>query len=149
MARGSTVVTMSDEVGPEGSVQRADPHGSAGDAKAEKRLQPRPGRRVTRRLREPRLVGAPPRHAPGVHARALREAFAAAVRSYGSDCGGYLAFDPLTRSEAGVWAEDAVFPERTVVVPLAWGRISDDLAQQLLEGDAWFDQAGELSPPGP
>lgn len=111
-------------------------------------LQPPSGPRVRRRLVEPRLLGPPCRHAPGEHALALQSVFAVAVRAYGSDCGGYLAFNPLTGASAGVWGAGAAFPRLTVVVPLAWGRITPEQAQQLLEADAWFGADGTLTPPG-
>lgn len=98
-------------------------------------LEPRPGRRVTRRLEAPRGYATAARF-PGSLAAALADAHNGAVRRYGSDCGGFHAFDPQTKASAGVWdAGPPGFPHGTVVTPLAWGRIDAWMAQRALEAD--------------
>lgn len=97
-------------------------------------LQRRPGRHTTRRIDEPR--GLPiARREPGAAAEALAEAHNVAVRAYGSDSGGWHAFDPATNLSAGVWDGQEGFPRNTVITPLSWGRIDARTAQRVLEGD--------------
>lgn len=97
-------------------------------------LQRSPGRHATRRIDEPR--GLPiARHEPGVAAEALAEAHNVAVRTYGSDSGGFHAFDPTTNLSADVWDGQGGFPTGTVVTRLAWGRIDARTAQRILEAD--------------
>jgi hypothetical protein len=96
-------------------------------------LQRTPGRHVTRRLTEPRLDG-PPMNAPGATAELLAGAHNRAVQTYGSNSGGWHAFDPLTVTTAGVF-DEGPFPSGTVVSNLAWGLINLELAQLLLEYD--------------
>jgi hypothetical protein len=43
--------------------------------------------------------------------------------------------NPATRETAGVWNGDTLFPDGSVVTPLAWGRIDEELAQRVLEAD--------------
>ncbi len=97
-------------------------------------LQRRPGRHKTRRLNQPRGI-APARKAPGALADALTVAHNDAVQAFGSDSGGYLAFDPTTSASAGVWDGQGGFPANTVVTRLAWGFIDPTLAQRILEAD--------------
>lgn len=97
-------------------------------------LARRLGRHTTRRLDQPR--GLPiAKQQTGMTAAALASAHNAAVREYGSDSGGYHAFDPTTRLSAGVWDGVDGFPSGSVVTPLAWGRIDADIAQRILEAD--------------
>lgn len=99
------------------------------------RLQPRPGRKTTRRLEEPRVV-ATNRFIPTPLAGAMADAHNTAVREYGSDCGGFCAFDPTSRSWT-VWDGSDGYPDGAVVTRLEWGRIDTRLAQCLLEGDGF------------
>lgn len=92
-----------------------------------------PGRKVTRRLEEPRFHGTAKRQ-PGILAGHLAERHNHAVNQYGSDSGGFHAFDPETMGTAGVF-DGGPFPDGTIVTRLAWGHISVGLAQRLLEGD--------------
>lgn len=96
-------------------------------------MQPTPGRKVTRRLEEPRL-SLPPKRPPDCNAEALTEAHNAAVKAYGSDCGGWHAYDYDRSETVGVFS-DGPFPKDSVVTPLAWGRIDTKLAQRVLEYD--------------
>lgn len=97
-------------------------------------MQRTPGRHITRRLEQPWGVKLA-RHQPGRLAKALTNAHNDAVRTYGSDCAGFHAFNPVTRSSAGVWDGNGGFPADTVVTPMVWGRIDATLAQRLLEAD--------------
>jgi hypothetical protein len=93
-----------------------------------------PGRHTTRRIEQP--TGLPV--SPGVvtmKAEALAAAHNKAVREYGSDSGGYHAFDPSSSLSAGVWERGSIFPHHTVVTPLAWGRIDRQLAQRVLHSE--------------
>lgn len=98
-------------------------------------LQCAPGRHVTRRLTEPEswLLRKPKQYA-GATAEALAIAHNEAVLRYGSNSGGWHAFDPLTVTTAGVF-DGGPFPDGSVVSNLAWGRITAELAQRLLESD--------------
>jgi hypothetical protein len=100
------------------------------------RMERTPGRHVTRRLDEPRLLSLPSQRTPTLLAGLLAEAHNQAVRDYGSDCGGFHAFDPIARESGGVWESGGGFPDGTVVSRLAWGRIDAFLAQRLLDADA-------------
>lgn len=100
------------------------------------RMERTPGRHVTRRLDEPRLFSLPGQRTPTPLAGLLAEAHNQAVREYGSDCGGFHAFDWTARESAGVWESGSTFPDGTVVSRLAWGRIDAFLAQRLLDADA-------------
>jgi hypothetical protein len=99
-------------------------------------LQRTPGRHVTRRLEEPtgKLMGSLTRNEPGTAAQALADAHNEAVQVYGSNSGGWHAYDPQSASTAGVYG-GAPFPDGTVVSALAWGRIDEQIAQRLLELD--------------
>jgi len=110
------------------------------------RLPPRTGPRITRRLEAPTAVGLA-RHPPGPDATALADAHNAAVRSHGSDSGGTLAFNPHTRAAAGVFTGEHGYPADTIVTRLAWGRITPDIAQALLEGDGLISETGTLHRP--
>jgi hypothetical protein len=92
------------------------------------------GRQVTRRLVEPRALNRSGAE-PGDHALRLAEAHNEAVRLFGSDSGGFHAYDPARKESVGV--HDGDFPQGAVVTPLAWGRIDAELAQRILEGDGW------------
>lgn len=97
-------------------------------------LTRRPGRHITRQLEQPRgLIVA--RHEPGLAAEALTEAHNIAVRTYGSDSGGFHAFNPATCLSADVWDSVGGFPPDTVITRLSWGRIDVHTAQRILEGD--------------
>lgn len=96
-------------------------------------LQRTPGRHVTRRLTEPRFIHAA-RRDPGVLAEALAESHNRAVAEYGSNSGGWHAFDPASGDTAGVF-DAGPYPDGTVVSDLAWGRIDPTTAQCLLEMD--------------
>lgn len=98
-------------------------------------MQPRPGRKVTRRLEEPRIIAAN-RFIPTPLAGTMADAHNAAVREYGSDSGGRCAFDPTSRTWS-VWDGSDGYPDGTVVTRLEWGRIDAKLAQCLLEGDGY------------
>jgi hypothetical protein len=99
-------------------------------------LQRTPGRHVTRRLTEPSFwLRHQPVNKPGDMAEALADLHLQAVQQYGSNSGGYHAFDPKTMTTAGVFESGSVFPDGTVVSDLAWGRITTTLAQRLLEYD--------------
>lgn len=98
-----------------------------------------PGRKVTRRIEEPRIVGSLERQ-PGVTAQAFADAHNQAVRQYGSNSGGRHAFHVPTRESAGVWDGTTSYPADTVVTSLSWGHLSTDLAQRLLTGDGWGDE---------
>jgi hypothetical protein len=95
-------------------------------------MQRRPGRKVTRQIERP-MPGIL-RGEPSDLAAQLMAAHNAAVRAYGSDSGGFCAFEPTTRSWS-VWDGSDGFPNGTVVTRLAWGRLDARLAQRLLEGD--------------
>jgi hypothetical protein len=98
-------------------------------------LQRTPGRHVTRRLEDPAvaLLGSGTRNEPGDLARSLMSAHNAAVRAYGSNSGGYVAFDPQTGEV--VVLDDEPFPRGTAVSWLSWGVIDEGTAQRLLEMD--------------
>lgn len=95
-------------------------------------LQRARGQKVTRRLTNPHLV--PSTREPGKKAHALAWLHNAAVREYGSNSGGFHAFDPDTQTTAGVY-DEGPFPDGTVVSRLEWGQLSAEEAQRLLEGD--------------
>jgi hypothetical protein len=97
-------------------------------------MQRTPGRHVTRRLEPPRITIGSGRAATTL-AEAMATAHNTAVREYGSDCGGFHAFNPDTRTSAGVWDGVGSFPRVAVITPLSWGRIDATLAQRLLEAD--------------
>lgn len=97
-------------------------------------MQPTPGRHKTRRF-EPPYDLRPAKKSPGPLADALYVTHNDAVSEYGSDSGGYLAFDPQTLTSAGVWDGQGGFPANTVVTRLSWGHIDLDMAQQILERD--------------
>lgn len=94
-------------------------------------LQRARGVKVTRRLTNPRLV---PSGEPGQKAHALAWLHNTAVREYGSNSGGFHAFNPDTQTTAGVY-DDGPFPDGTVVSRLEWGQLSAEEAQRLLEVD--------------
>ena len=96
-------------------------------------LQRTPGRKVTRRLEEPRFLGNAERE-PGTLAGYLAERHNHAVNQYGSNSGGFHAFDPDMMGTAGVF-DGSPFPASTVVTRLAWGHISPEIAQRVLESD--------------
>lgn len=96
-------------------------------------VQRTPGRHVTRRLEEPRLT--PSTNRPSESAQRLAGAHNDAVRQYGSNSGGFHTYNPDALATAGVHDGAGGFPDGTVVSPLAWGVISDRLAQRLLEQD--------------
>lgn len=98
-------------------------------------LERQPGRKVTRRLEEPRITVAN-RFIPTPLAGTMADAHNAAVREYGSDSGGCCAFDPVAKTWT-VWASNGSYPRDTVVTRLSWGRIDAKLAQCLLEGDGY------------
>lgn len=98
-------------------------------------LQGTPGRKVTRRLTEPASwLQAAPEREPGVLADALAVDHNRAVTQYGSNSGGWHVFDPETRATRGV-CDGGPFPDFSVVSNLAWGRITVEFAQRLLEYD--------------
>lgn len=98
-------------------------------------LQRTPGRHVTRRLTEPdRGLLTNPEHPVSNHAYHLAEGHNAAVREYGSNSGGWHAYDPELPGTVGVF-DGGPFPPGSVVSNLAWGRIDAQLAQRLLEHD--------------
>lgn len=100
-------------------------------------MQPTRGRHVIRRLEEP--WGLPTaRWIPTPLAGILADAHNAAVWQYGSDCGGFHAFDPESRSSAGVWDGRGGFPSGTVVTKLAWGRIDAETAQRVLQSEGVY-----------
>lgn len=101
------------------------------------RMEPTPGRHVTRRLQEPRLITPSSQRTPGPAAHALAQAHNDAVRRHGSDSGGYHAFNPQGMTSDGVWDEG--FPAGAVVTPLSWGRIDAGLAQRVLQHDGWTE----------
>lgn len=102
------------------------------------RMERTPGPHVTRRLTEPRGYSTPQRP-PGPTAHALAQAHNEAVRNYGSDCGGYHAFQPSTSVSDGVWTGEGGYPSGSVVTALAWGRIDTRTAQRVLEADGVFE----------
>lgn len=104
-------------------------------------MQRVPGRHVARRLEEPPglLIAS---RLPTPLALDLATAHNTAVRDYGSDCGGFHAFDPESRASAGVWDGVGGFPDGAVVTRMSWGRIDATLAQRILEADAVFDPKG-------
>jgi hypothetical protein len=97
-------------------------------------LERRPGRKITRQIERP-MPGIL-RGNPGDLAAQLMAAHNAAVQAYGSDSGGFCAFDPTARSWS-VWDGGDGFPVGTVVTRLSWGRLDARLAQRLLEGDGY------------
>lgn len=100
-------------------------------------LQRTPGRKVTRRLQEPSsfIMGGLRRSEPGDLAAALAAAHNRAVQEYGSNSGGVHAFKPDTRKTEGVFEAGGTYPRDTVVTQLAWGKISAELVQRILEMD--------------
>lgn len=99
-------------------------------------LEPTPGPHVIRRLLEPPAdYLAAPRSAASSLVTGLVYCHNQAVKKYGSDCGGFHVFDPVQRLSLGVHDGVGGFPSGTVVTNLAWGRITGDMAQRILEGD--------------
>jgi hypothetical protein len=98
-------------------------------------LRRAPGRHVTRRLTEPEswLLGQPEKSPTNV-AHYLAEEHNRAVREYGSNSGGWHAYDPNLPASVGVF-DGGPFPAGSVVSSLAWGRITSEFAQRLLEFD--------------
>ena len=97
-------------------------------------MQARFGRRITRTV-EPLPMLNPLRGEVGDLAVAFAYAHNEAVQRFGSNCGGFHAFNPNTRASEGVWDGTDGFPRDTVVTRLSWGRIGARTAQRLLEGD--------------
>ncbi|MET0417297.1 MAG: hypothetical protein ABW022_14895 [Actinoplanes sp.] len=99
-------------------------------------LQRTAGRKVTRRLHEPpSWLLSSPQKLPTPAADYLTDHHNKAVAAYGSNSGGWHAFDPYAMSSLGVF-DGGPFPEGSVVSELAWGRIDPVFAQRLLEMDA-------------
>lgn len=100
-------------------------------------LQRTPGRKVTRRLQDPSssAMSGLRRREPGELAEILAAAHNKAVQEYGSNSGGVHAFNPETRTTEGVYESGGTYPRDTVITSLAWGKISVELAQRLLEMD--------------
>lgn len=100
-------------------------------------LQRTPGRKVTRRLQDPStsVMGGLRRNEPGDLAETLAALHNRAVQEYGSNSGGVHAFNPDTRATEGVYESGGTYPRNTVVTQLAWGKISVELAQRILELD--------------
>jgi len=98
-------------------------------------LQRTPGRKVTRRLQDPTtfVMGGLRRGVPGALAEVLADLHNEAVREYGSNSGGVHAFDPERQATEGVYESGGTYPRNTVISSLAWGKISPELAQRLLE----------------
>jgi hypothetical protein len=100
-------------------------------------LTPTPGPHVIRRLTDPPAdYLQPARTEPGLAAQEIAYCHNAALKKFGSDSGGFHAFDPAHRFTLGVFDGNGSFPPGSVVTSLAWGRITARLAQRVLELDA-------------
>nr|WP_221374499.1 hypothetical protein [Actinoplanes polyasparticus] len=99
-------------------------------------LQRAPGRKVTRRLEDPKsfVMGGVRAERPSNVAYLLADRHNDAVRAYGSNSGGYHCFDPASGDTAAV-VDGGPFPDGSVVSRLSWGVIDGQTAQRLLEID--------------